>query len=228
MKKIISLLVIAFMATTTFAQSQADLARQQRELNNLHMKLANAKVTKDAKKQAKALRKEGWMEPAGEASIDKQLTKAQLYGEEMMTNLDGSITPRFLPHTAMNTAGTYNAAYAAARSACMTEVASMLETKLASAWKENMDNAQQSATTSITNDKFNERSMGVVNQSISNMIPTVAVYRVLPNGNYQVQVRVVFDKKEIADRMKRSLQKELEMQGDKLDGMVEDIICKGL
>ena len=104
----------------------------------------------------------------------------------------------------------------------------MLETKLASAWKENMDNAQQSATTSITNDKFNERSMGVVNQSISNMIPTVAVYRVLPNGNYQVQVRVVFDKKEIADRMKRSLQKELEMQGDKLDGMVEDIICKGL
>jgi hypothetical protein len=48
------------------------------------MKLANAKVTKDAKKQAKALRKEGWMEPAGEASIDKQLTKAQLYGEEMM------------------------------------------------------------------------------------------------------------------------------------------------
>ena len=227
MKKIISLLVVALMGTTaTFAQSAAELAKQKQELNKLHMKMLNAKPSKDAKKQAKEWKKDGWQVPAGEIAMEKQITKSQLFAEELMTDEDGGITQRYLQNTGQQTAGTYNAAYAAARSAALTELASLIETKLASAWKQNVDNAQNSAVSSITNDKFHERSMAIVNQSITNAIPVLAIYRVLPNNNYQVQVRLAFDKKEIAARLKRNLQKELEMEGDMIDGMVEDIICK--
>ena len=34
--------------------------------------------------------------------------------------------------------------------------------------------------------------------------------------------------KEIAAQLKRNLKKELEMDGDKLDGMVEDMMCKDM
>ena len=224
----ISLLVVTLMGTATFAQSAAELAKQQRELNQINMKMLNAKPSKGAKKQAKAFQKEGWMVPVGEQPMEKQITKSMLYDEELMSNEDGGITQRFMQHTGQQTGGTYNAAYAAARSAAMTELASLIETKLAAAWKQNLDNAQNSAVSATTNDKFNQRAMAIVNQSISNAIPVVVIYRVLPNNNYQVMVRLAFDKREVAARLKRNLQKELEMEGDRLDGIVEDVICKDL
>lgn len=228
MKKMISLMVVAFMATATFAQSAVELAKQQRELNNIHMKMLNAKPSKDAKKQAKAYKKEGWQVPVGEQAMEKQITKSQLYEQEMMTTEEGGYTQRFLQHTSQATSGSYNTGYASARAACMAEVASMLETNLGAAWKNAMDNAEMSAISATTNDKFNQRAMGVVKQSLTNSIPMVVIYRVLPNNLYQVSVRLAFDKKEIAAQLKRNLKKELEMDGDKLDGMVEDMMCKDM
>lgn len=228
MKKMISLMVVAFMATVTFAQSAKDLAKQQKELNEINMKMLNAKPSKDAKKQAKEYKKEGWQVPVGEQSMEKQITKAQLYEQELMTNEDGGITQRYLQHTSQATSGSYNSGYAAARAACLTEVAGMIETKLSAAWKNILDNEEESAVKSTTNDKFNQRAMGIVRNSLSNSIPMVVIYRVLPNNQYQISVRLAFDKKEIAARLKRNLKKELEMEGDKLDGMVEDMICKEL
>ena len=57
MKKMISMMVVALMATATFAQSAKELAKQQRELNEINMKMLNAKPSKDAKKQAKAYKR---------------------------------------------------------------------------------------------------------------------------------------------------------------------------
>lgn len=225
MKKMISLLVVALMATTAFAQSATELAKQQREVNELHRKILNGKITKDAKKQAKEYKKDGWTVPVGELSLERQINKSMLYAEELMTNEEGGITQRFMQHTGRQTAGSYNTAYAAARSAAMTELASLMETKLASAWKNLMDNAEKSAISATTNDRFNQRSMAIIQQSITNAIPTVVCYRVLPNNNYQVMVRLAFDKQEISARLKRNLQKELEMEGDQLEGMVNDMIC---
>lgn len=225
MKKMISLLVVALMATTAFAQSAKELAKQQKELNEIHMKALNGKVSKDAKKQAKEFRKDGWQVPMGEMSLERQINKSMLYDQELMTNEDGGITQRFLQHTGQQTAGSYNTAYAAARSAALTEVASLMGTKLGAVWKTQRGNGQESAVSAASNDKFNESLMGIVRESITNAIPMGVMYRVLPNNNYQVMVRLGFDKKEIAARLKRNLKKELEMEGDRVDGMVEDMMC---
>ena len=75
MKKILSLMVMAMVATTSFAQTAIELAKQQQELNAFSMKMLNAKPSKMAKKQAKELRADGWTVPAGEASIEQQVTK---------------------------------------------------------------------------------------------------------------------------------------------------------
>ena len=43
MKKILSLMVMAMIASTSFAQTAAELAKQQQELNAINMKMLNAK-----------------------------------------------------------------------------------------------------------------------------------------------------------------------------------------
>ena len=60
MKKMIFILVTAMLCTMTMnAQSALELAKEQRKLNEINAKMLNLKPTKDAKKQARQLKKAG-------------------------------------------------------------------------------------------------------------------------------------------------------------------------
>lgn len=223
MKKLLAIIAVAMVSCGTFAQSAAELAKQQKELNEINMKMLNAKPTKDAKAQAKQLKKDGWLAPAGDKAIEKQLTESQLLGEELMADEEGSITKRFIQHTAVQVSGTYNTGYAAARTAAMMELAAALRTKVAAAMQQKADNQQTSSINALTVDKFNQRSKAIIDAALTNSRPVVAIYRQLPNNNYEVQVRIAFDKKELTARIKRAMQKELEQEGDELKGLVNDV-----
>lgn len=224
MKKIIAVVAMAIVSSATFAQSAMDLAKQQQELNELNMKILNAKPSKSAKKEAKELQKEGWKAMAGSKSIELQITEAQLLGEELMAAEDGSVAKRFIQHSASQVAGTYNAAYAAARNVATIEIAAALRTQVAAAMQAKLDNQQTSAITAVTVEKFNERAKSIVDATLTNIRPMVTIYRVLPNNTYEVQVRVAFDKKELAARIKRNMQKELEQEGDALNCIVDEVL----
>lgn len=223
MKKILSFVAAIMIATTATAQTAMELARQQQELNAINMKMLNAKPTKQAKKQAKELKAEGWTVPAGDIDIAQQVTRSQLYSAELTTDESGNVTKRYIMQTAQQTAGTYNSGYAAARAAAQTELAAMLKTELVTAMQQKLDNSQSYAQTATTIDKFNQRSRMIVDQTLTNAIPVLAIYRRLPNNNFEVQVRIVFDKKELIARIKRNMQQELEKDGDKLYDIVDAV-----
>ena len=224
MKKFLSIIAIAMVSCVAFAQNATDLAKQQKQLNEINMKMLNAKPTKDAKRQAKQFKKEGWVVPAGEKTIEKQLTESQLLGEELMTDEEGGITKRFILHTASQVSGTYNTGYAAARTAAITELAATLRTQVAAAMQQKADNQQTSAINAVTVDKFNQRAKSIIDATLTNSRPVVAIYRVLPNKNYEVQVRLAFDKKELSARIKRAMQRELEQEGDELNDIVDEVL----
>lgn len=223
MKKILSFVAALMIATTATAQTAMELARQQQELNAINMKMLNAKPTKQAKKQAKELKAEGWTVPAGDIDIAQQVTRSQLYSAELTTDENGNVTKRYIMQTAQQTAGTYNSGYAAARAAAQTELAAMLKTELVTAMQQKLDNSQSNALTATTIDKFNQRSRMIVDQTLTNAIPVLAIYRRLPNNNFEVQVRIAFDKKELIARIKRNMQQELEKDGDKLYDIVDAV-----
>lgn len=223
MKKILSFVAAIMIATTATAQTAMELARQQQKLNAINMKMLNAKPTKQAKKQAKELKAEGWTVPAGDIDIAQQVTRSQLYSAELTTDESGNVTKRYIMQTAQQTAGTYNSGYAAARAAAQTELAAMLKTELVTAMQQKLDNSQSNALTATTIDKFNQRSRMIVDQTLTNAIPVLAIYRRLPNNNFEVQVRIAFDKKELIARIKRNMQQELEKEGDKLYDIVDAV-----
>lgn len=224
MKKLMAIIAVAMVSCAAFAQSAPKLAKQQRELNEINMKLLNVKPTKDAKAQAKKYKKEKWVVAAGEKSIEMQLTESQLIGEELMTDEEGAITKRFIQHTASQVSGTYNVGYAAARTAAVVEIAAALRTQVAAAMQQKVDNQQTSAVNAVTVDKFNQRAKTIVDATLTNARPVVSMYRVLSNNNYEVQVRIAFDKKELAARLKRAMQKELEQEGDELNDIVDEVL----
>ena len=139
-------------------------------------------------------------------------------GEELMADENGQPVKRYILHTATVTSGSESVGYAAARSQCQQEIASMLQTKVAAAIQGKADNAQNSAIDATTVSKFNQRAKSIFDASLSMMTPVIHIYRVLPNNNYQVQATIAYDKKEMKARLKRQLQKELEEEGDEMLG----------
>lgn len=182
------------------------------------------KPNKDAKQQAKERKGEGWTVPAGEKSLELQFMASQLYSEVLMLDEDGNRTQRYIQQNGMSTAGSYNAGYAAARMNAQNEIAAMLKTEIATAIQSKLDNDQQDGENAVTVDKFNQRSKAIVDASLTNSIPVVAMYRRLANNHFEVQVRIAFDKKELMARIKRNMKKALEQEGDELNELVDDVL----
>ena len=228
MKKIIIMMALAIAATTNVsAQSAVELAKQQKELNKVNMDLLNGKTSKDSRKQEKQLKKEGWLVPAGGKTIAKQITETQLKGEELMADEAGNPVKRYIIRSAQALAGTYNAGVAAARANAQVELAAMLETKLAAAMETKLDNQQNSAISATTVEKFHERAKSIIDASLTNTTTPLTIYRVTSQNNYEVQVQVAFDKKELTARLKRNMQKQLEKEGDEDLNDIVDQVMKG-
>ena len=52
----------------------------------------------------------------------------------------------------------------------------------------------------------------------------LTIYRRLPNNNFEVQVRLAFDKKDLMESLKAKMQQELKIEGDKLTDIVEQAV----
>lgn len=223
MKKIIMLCMAVVMSSVVvFAQDARELAKQQKELNDIHAKMINQKPLKDAKKQAKRLRKDKYQVAAGDLEMEKQITYSMLLKQELMLDEAGSPVKRYITSSGNATAGTFKAARAAARESAMADIAASIETKLASALQSKVDNAQSNSEMATTVDKYNERSKAIVRGVLTRIITTLVIFKELPNKNINVRVDIAFDKKELAAQLKRKMQEELEKEGDEALGEIVD------
>lgn len=226
MKRMILMAFVAIVAFNTVnAQNAVELAKQQKELNKINMELLNGKPSKAAKKQAKELKKQGWTVNAGDKTIEGQITEIQLLGEELMADENGNPTKRFIIQNGQSLAGTYNAARAAAATNAQNELGRALMTQIAAAMETKLDNQQNSSISVTTVEKFHQRGKAVVDACLTNTRTPLTLYRTTAQNNYEVQVQMVFDKKELTARLKRQLQKELEQEGDEdLNEIVDSVL----
>lgn len=225
MKKVLLMAAMAFVAITGVnAQTTQELIKMQKEQNNAYRKVANEKTTKDAKKEAKKLEKEGWLVPAGRQSIEKQVSATQILALELMADANGNPQTRYIVQMGISTGGTFNAALGSARSSAIVNLASDLKTRVAAAMEQNMDNEQSTAITANTIEKFHQRSKMIVDACLTNLKTPMVVYRKTKQNMYEVQVQAAFDKQEIKERMKNRMAKELEIEGDELNDIVDQTL----
>ena len=87
-----------------------------------------------------------------------------------------------------------------------------------------MHNEGKSGADAVSVDKFNQKARYIVDEALTNSIPMLTIYRRLPNNNFEVQVRLAFDKKDLMESLKAKMQQELKIEGDKLTDIVEQAV----
>lgn len=230
MKKLVFMLVITLFTTqVSYAQNVKKMAKEQSELNEIHMRLLKGiKPNKAAKKEAKRLKKEGWLVPVGEKSIEQQLMRSYLYAEEFIPDEYGTPTKRFYQHTAMTTAGSYSSGFMSARVTAHNEIAAMIKSELFSSVIMKLENRQVTSVDATSAEQLNIRMQSVVDEVLTGIFTTVAMFRRLENGNVEVTARFAFDKKELATRLKRNLRHVLKEDDEGVDAMIDEMIRVGL
>lgn len=221
--------VIAFAALMTLLLSggviaQTSLSKEQlkerKELAKQSKKQLNAKATKVARKEAKQMKKDGWLVAPGALPIEKQLDKSYL----MQFEFDGDGFPQYIMGEAMSIGGNYDAAKMQALELAKQNLAGQIQTEITALIENTVANEQmdQSEAASVTRSVL--ASKNLIAQSIGRIIPIVEVYRVVGGNNREVLVRLAYSQDMAKAAVKAAVKKDLESRGDSLHNKLESLL----
>lgn len=208
-QKIIGALLICFISFASFAQqSDKELRKQIKE-----------KAIKDARKEAKSLKKDDWYIQPGSLPLDKQVEKAWM----MQYETDDMGYPKYYVGVGNSLAGTQSAAKLQASTIAKQDLAGRISSSMASIIETNLSTSQLTADEAATVQETVSASTEVIAQKLARIITLTELYR--KNGkNYECNLRIAYST-ELANEaakevIKKSLAEKSNVTREKLDKLM--------
>lgn len=221
MKKLFLLLAVMFMSTTmAFAQTTKEIAKERREIRKLSKSEFNEKATKDARREAKRLKKEGWQAAPGALPMEKQLDKSYLMQQEF----DADLFPKYLMGEAMSIGENYDAAKVQAIELAKQNLAGQIQTEVTALIENTVANKQLQPEEAASVVQSVSAGKNLISQSIGRVLTVVEVYRTLPNRNKEVLVRIAYNAEMAKAAAKKAVREELENKGEELHNKLDQLL----
>lgn len=210
---------LCFTANMT-AQTAKDVRKERQEIRKASKSDLNAKATKAARKDAKKLTKEGWITAPGALPLAKQLDKAYL----MQMEYEEDMFPKYLMGEAMSIGENYDAAKMQALELAKQNLAGQIQTEVTALIENSVANQQlaNEDASSLTQSIMGAKNL--ISQSIGRTIPVMECYRVKPNKNKEVLVRIAYNGAMAKAAAKKSIQDELKGKSEDLQKKLDEIL----
>lgn len=195
-----------------FAQSAKEIKKERQTISKMAKKQLDAKVSKSTKKESKRLKKDGWVVSPGALPLEKQLERSYL----MEFEYDANQFPKYIMANAQSIAENYDAAKTAATSLAITNLAGQIQTEVTALVENTVANKQLDPEDAASITETVMASKNLISQSIGRVITVVECYRVLPNKNREVMVRIAYNGDMAKEVAKKAVRQELEKKGEKL------------
>ncbi len=184
--------------------------------------IANAQtkqIIKDAKKEAKSLKKDGWLVAPGSLPLERQFE--DLYS--MSREKDDSGMPKYILGDAMSPGKTYDAAKMQAIELAKTNLAGLIQTEVTALIESTVGNEQISSDDAESIVSTVRSNKSLIEQSIGRTITVVECYRKLANGTVEVAVRLAYPSDRALQSAKEVIKKKLEEKGEDLHEQLDAI-----
>ncbi len=195
-----------------FAQSAKEIKKERQTISKMAKSELSAKVTKTTKKEAKRLKKEGWVVSPGALPLEKQLERSYL----MEFEYDANQFPKYIMANAQSIAEHYDAAKTTAMSLAITNLAGQIQTEVTALVENTVANKQLDPEDAASITETVMASKNLISQSIGRVITVVECYRILPNKNREIMVRIAYNGEMAKEVAKKAVRQELEKKGEKL------------
>lgn len=223
MKKILMFAMSLIMAcTTSLAQDAKEIMKERKAIQKLAKSELNERASKDARKEAKRLKKEGFVIFAGDLPMAKQLDRSYMMEYESVKSAAGSIVPKYLVGRGMAKGENYNAAQEAAIEVAKDYVAGLAEIEITSITEITLANREDATATSLA--EVVSASKNIVSKRLGEVLPVVTVFKETKKHEVTVAVRVVYDRNTVLQTYKEVIREELEKKGDKLHEQLDQAL----
>lgn len=215
---ILATLLVSPLASN--AQDAKDLQKERKEIRKASMEELNEKVSKDAKKEAKRLKKEGWITTPGTLPLEKQLNTSYL----MQMERDNSMYPMYIMAEAMSVGENYDAAKMQASELAKLQLAGKMQTEITALIENSIGNQQLSKDEASSLTQTVNASKGLISQKIGRVIVVVECYRVKANQNKEVLVRIAYNSNMAKAAAKQAIQEELKDKNEELHNKLDEVL----
>ncbi len=216
MKRISSVVavVMAMVVVTPLvnAQSQRDIAQERKEIAKLSKQELNERASKDARREAKQLEKQGWLVTPGALPLEKQLDRSYM----MQFEYDESLYPKYIMADAMSIGENYDAAKRQALELAKQNLAGQIQTEITDIVNNRVGNSQLASEEAVSVVQTISSSESLISVRLSRIVPIVECYRPKNNKNKEVLVRVAYNYKMAMEQVKEVVRTELEKEGKDL------------
>lgn len=202
------------------AQTAKDIRKERQELRKASKSELNAKASKDAKKEAKKLTKEGWITAPGALPLEKQLDKSYM----MQTEYDEDMYPKYLMGEAMSIGENYDAAKMQALELAKQNLAGLIQTEVTALVENSVANKQLGAEEAASLTQSIMGAKNLISQSIGRTIIVMECYRVKSNKNKEVLVRIAYNGAMAKAAAKRAVQDELKDKSEEIHKKLDKIL----
>ena len=220
MKKLIFTLILCAVASSVVVAQTRENFEERKELRKLSKAELNTKATKDARKEAKRLQKEGWMPAPGALPLDKQVDRSFL----MQMEYDDDMFPKYLMAQSMSIGSNYDAAKMQAIELAKLDLAGQINTEIAALVENSVSNNQLEAEEAASVTKSVSESMSRIQGNIGRVITVLEVYRTLKNKNKEVMVRIAYNSSMAKAAAKKAIQEDLATQGEELRNKLDEVL----
>ena len=210
------------MATPASAQTDKQQKKENKEWQKKQeelRKFVNEKAGKEAQKQAKKLEREGWKSPIS-LPIAKQLERTWM----KMAEEDAKGDQRYIYVSEEVTANTFGAAQSNAVNLAKLRIASQIKSSIAALVDISLANRQINEKEAESYHNSVETAKVIVSEKLGLTFTPMEIYRVLSNGNYQVQIVMFYDMKTALETARGAILEELKKDADVNKAQLESIM----
>ena len=218
--KVFAALFLLGCTQTITAQITKEQLQERKELQKMAKTELKEKATKDARKEAKNLKKQGWQIAPGALPIEKQLDRVYT----MKYEIDDDMFPKWIMGEAMSIGENYDAAKIQAIALAKQNLAGEIQTEVTALIENNVDNKQLSPEEAASVAKTIAAGKQLISQNVGRTLTVIEMYRVLPNKNKEVRVQIAYNAKMAKQAAKKAIRDDLEKQGDGLAQKLDEVL----
>lgn len=218
--KFLLAIVLASFTVGVSAQTTKEIAKERREIRKLSKAEFNEKASKDARKEAKRLKKDGWQAAPGALPMEKQLDKSYLMQQEY----DDDLFPKYLMGEAMSIGENYDAAKMQALELAKQNLAGQIQTEVTALIENTVANKQLQPEEAASVVQSISAGKNLISQNIGRVLTVVEVYRSVSNKNKEVLVRIAYNAEMAKAAAKQVVREELEKKGEDLHGKLDKLL----
>lgn len=179
-------------------------------------------VKKQAKQEAKTLKKEGWQVAPGALPLQTQLE--DVYRKQLDRDELGQ--PKFFIGSALPTSEFMDAAKIQAQSLARFDIASQIQGEMKGIIENSVGNKQLSKDEAASVEQMIMKSTEKIAGKLGRTTPLVECYRKLPNGNTQVMIRLGYPTTRALEEAKEVVREQLEAELKELAEKLDKISVK--